>query len=565
MIAVLQNIALGASVGLAGQGQAAAAVDTPVVPGDGSFWDMLLQADKPNGPKPQEGMPDLHDADEKSDSLGEDLTMPVPVAAAVIPFPAPGLVLADMQAAFVAGQVAIAGQRSGDTPDPAAPSVAEPVIAADQGPQSSTVPLPIESPLAAVKTGEASVDSRAAPDDTSRPATPAQLPDQESLTAGTAAVSRDATSALPPTTLPPLSPAAPQPEPGPALGDGSKMDVSDRLAVATHENAEPETADVPPTAAVSQGDRALKAKPSVRPALDPAPTDPAPTQNAVIATPQVTMAEAFWRQKLDGTDPAPTKIAETASLSRETTAKPAILTPEMPPGLQPLSSPVQTSDGTRPLSSDDKGVAISGSEQTVAMQTATPDTPLQDADVIAVPAQPEPAQSGPDLTRSDAAETIMAPTLGPVAPPSGQLSARATALPLPAPVAARDLAPAIVEMTRTGKDGPLELALAPEELGRLTISLRQEGDFLRVSMIAERPETLDLLRRHAGDFLADLRQSGFSGASFSFGQSGQNQTPRFGSNPLGADGAGPAQSAALDFKNSPVNRPQHGAGLDLRF
>lgn len=134
-----------------------------------------------------------------------------------------------------------------------------------------------------------------------------------------------------------------------------------------------------------------------------------------------------------------------------------------------------------------------------------------------------------------------------------------------APTTAAALAPVIVELARSGNDGPIDLALAPEELGRLTISIRQEGDFVHVSMTAERPETLDLLRRHASDLLADLRQSGFSGASFSFGQGAQDQVPQFARGTFDAEGAVPAQPETPDFKNSPINRAHTGASLDLRF
>ena len=133
------------------------------------------------------------------------------------------------------------------------------------------------------------------------------------------------------------------------------------------------------------------------------------------------------------------------------------------------------------------------------------------------------------------------------------------------PTAPPILTPVIVELARSGNDGPIDLALAPEELGRLTISIRQEGDFVHVSMMAERPETLDLLRRHAGDLLADLRQSGFSGASFSFGQGGQDRSSQTTDTSLGTDDAAAPHAAPHDFKQPSPHRAHTGAGLDLRI
>ena len=69
----------------------------------------------------------------------------------------------------------------------------------------------------------------------------------------------------------------------------------------------------------------------------------------------------------------------------------------------------------------------------------------------------------------------------------------------------------------------VELTLSPEELGRVQMEFRADGDEMRVFLTAERPETLDLLRRHADQLAAELRQAGYSGASLSFGAWGQPQ------------------------------------------
>lgn len=63
----------------------------------------------------------------------------------------------------------------------------------------------------------------------------------------------------------------------------------------------------------------------------------------------------------------------------------------------------------------------------------------------------------------------------------------------------------------------IEIRLDPEELGRVKIALHQEGDALRVTVQAERPETLDLLRRHGDRLAQELRGAGYEGASMSFG------------------------------------------------
>lgn len=127
------------------------------------------------------------------------------------------------------------------------------------------------------------------------------------------------------------------------------------------------------------------------------------------------------------------------------------------------------------------------------------------------------------------------------------------------------VSPIIVDLVRSGNDGPLELALSPEELGQLIISIKQDGDFVRVTLTADRPETLDLMRRHGGELVADLRQAGFSGASLSFGQGGQGQQPRFANAEPTAKNPPTPQHLPPETKPTASSRPRKGSGVDLRF
>ena len=88
----------------------------------------------------------------------------------------------------------------------------------------------------------------------------------------------------------------------------------------------------------------------------------------------------------------------------------------------------------------------------------------------------------------------------------------------------RQIADAIV---RT-REGRVEVLLDPVELGRVTVVLGTD-DRSGLGIIAERPETLDLIRRHTDQLLRDLRDSGMPNASLDFmkheggrGQGGQS-------------------------------------------
>lgn len=576
MIAVMQNMAFGASVGLAGPGQPNAVMDPPTVPGDGSFFDVLLQADVALDQLPQDGLPEVQESELLIESSTNISLLPFFISALIGPSPAPGMVVADVFLPVAADQVAIPELQTGDmTAGVKVPPVAENAIVADQGPQTSTAVATLIGASNVVKNDlpvtEVSVDPIAAPNAPTRPAMAAQGLDRDAATPATTPLSVDP-SVAPPPIQQTFDPVALEGEKGLALGK-----APDARSVVTAINATPDAAVFHPNTPALDGSIPSANAYPARPALEPAPTQHVAAPDAA---PQVSVAEAIWRQKWDANIPAQSTIADPVARPQKPTPSLAGLMPEMPrePLAQSPDTPIKAEKSLP--SAEAKSAVNPMPEQTAPLVTKSRGTKHQDPAVIEMPvkagagqagaAQAGSGQSGsgqaaPDPISIIPVETGLLPSLGPTAPSSAPISGAPIPIAPPAPVAASNLAPAIVEMARMGKDGPIELALAPEELGRLTISLRQEGDFVRVSMITERPETLDLLRRHAGDLLADLRQSGFSGASFSFGQSGQDQTQQFADRTFDAEDAAPAQSTPLDFKQSTPSLPHQGAGLDLRF
>ncbi|GAB4260395.1 MAG: hypothetical protein Kow0013_03940 [Pararhodobacter sp.] len=112
------------------------------------------------------------------------------------------------------------------------------------------------------------------------------------------------------------------------------------------------------------------------------------------------------------------------------------------------------------------------------------------------------------------------------------------AMQAPAPTAqAPDLAVArsaseqIVARISTEPSGSFEIALQPEELGRVTLHLQKSEHGSIMTVQAERPETLDLLRRNIAQLEQDLRGMGHESLSFRFaggGQQGAAQHPQQG-------------------------------------
>lgn len=91
---------------------------------------------------------------------------------------------------------------------------------------------------------------------------------------------------------------------------------------------------------------------------------------------------------------------------------------------------------------------------------------------------------------------------------------------LPRHVAAQ-LAEAV---NRSGSgDRPIEVTLNPSELGRVRISMAPGDGTIIVTVLAERGETLDLMRRHADQLAQDFHDLGYGSAEFAFGQNSDEQ------------------------------------------
>lgn len=67
-------------------------------------------------------------------------------------------------------------------------------------------------------------------------------------------------------------------------------------------------------------------------------------------------------------------------------------------------------------------------------------------------------------------------------------------------------------------EGTVELRLQPEELGRVRMFLVSGEHGLTVTILADRQETLDLMRRNVDELARNLSDAGFEGAGFSFGE-----------------------------------------------
>jgi Flagellar hook-length control protein FliK len=130
---------------------------------------------------------------------------------------------------------------------------------------------------------------------------------------------------------------------------------------------------------------------------------------------------------------------------------------------------------------------------------------------------------------------------------------------LPVPQIAAQITGALSQWS----DGATELALSPDELGHVRLRLEPDAsnpDRLVVTISFERPETLDLFRRHAGELAEALRSAGYAGADIGFGHEGGGNAPdkREGNASAGA-------AKQLESPDLLTTRHSTGTSLDLRL
>lgn len=131
--------------------------------------------------------------------------------------------------------------------------------------------------------------------------------------------------------------------------------------------------------------------------------------------------------------------------------------------------------------------------------------------------------------------------------------------------APRDISHQIGEAITRFPDQPVEIALSPEELGRVRMVIAMSDGALTLQITAERPETLELMRRHAEQLAQDFRQLGFDKLDFRFGgeTGGQSQPSEPPSEVHETDL--PAAQPAAALAQAPRGPVASGRNLDIRL
>lgn len=168
---------------------------------------------------------------------------------------------------------------------------------------------------------------------------------------------------------------------------------------------------------------------------------------------------------------------------------------------------------------------------------------------------------GADPARAAPEQDVSAPQAHSLAPPAPQDAATQD---IPRQIALR-IAHAAAGAAGTGR-GTVEISLSPEELGRVRLRLHPSEGGLSVTITADRPETLDLMRRNIDLLAREFLEIGYQGTRFDFAQGG----PGADADP-GAPDLAPAPAPALDTPPPDTGRPSQatllmlGDRLDIRL
>jgi Flagellar hook-length control protein FliK len=306
---------------------------------------------------------------------------------------------------------------------------------------------------------------------------------------------------------------------------------------------------------------ATQPPPAQAASVTPSPSMPAAAPNQP-QTPALHHAEAEPRVAAGPgmTDPEPVPPAADMTIRAYTRTQALAAQLTIP---SELGLPLKASPALRVLVQD---VLLHGSGQTPVAAKGNPPPETE-------PATPTPATNAAGDTpvalaveaAPDAGVVFGNGTFQPGLVATGTITVPGAAIPMAA------LPQVVAKALNDNPTQQVELRLDPPELGSVRFQLDQSRADLVVTIIAERPDTLDLMRRHADQLLADLRQAGFQGASLNFGTSqGQGGSGQGGSGQSGHGSAPPSGQNAPPAPPSfatpapPPPRATKG-GLNLRL
>ncbi len=267
------------------------------------------------------------------------------------------------------------------------------------------------------------------------------------------------------------------------------------------------------------------------------PLGPIPARMQLGDVPKTTIQSDSNQQTQSKMDIAP-KGAATPNIAPEASISPRKLRMRSEPEPQEVARQTPT-----PMSPDKPQAAIIAGPTTPTVHLFDKTITSQDAQLEEVAIQSTRGHAGSEVTH--AARSSIAQT------PQAQAEV------------ARHVGGQLAVAVTQNRAGVTEVALNPQELGKVRMTMTAQDNAMILSIVAERPETQDLMRRHIDHLNQEFRNLGYQDVKFSFGdgtaahqQDKKENVQEFGA---GDDPANQVETTGVTRQITP------DAGLDLRL
>jgi hypothetical protein len=141
----------------------------------------------------------------------------------------------------------------------------------------------------------------------------------------------------------------------------------------------------------------------------------------------------------------------------------------------------------------------------------------------------------------------------------------------PSVILAKSIATQIAQSAAHGANKVVEITLDPVELGKIRMTFQASESGMNVQIVGERPEIVELMRRHTAQLQAEFEGLGYQDLNFVFSQHQQDRDPTKQGEDQNLMEETPDQenlvalSARQNLKMSRLNNQSSTNGLDLRL
>lgn len=123
----------------------------------------------------------------------------------------------------------------------------------------------------------------------------------------------------------------------------------------------------------------------------------------------------------------------------------------------------------------------------------------------------------------------------------------------------------MAEVLQRASDRPVEVSLNPRELGRVRMNISAVEAGITVNVVAERPETLDLMRRNIDQLVREFEALGYNNINFAFAEGEARQNFSDGGSEPDSQASTRLHLDTVPSENVPQVTRLQSSGVDIRL